>query len=325
MDHFQAVRAFVRVAESGSFTRAAESLQMPTATLSKAVQALEKKLGIRLLERTTRRVRVTADGLAYQQRARQLLDELDELEASLGRNRASPRGRVRMDAGGALASALLMPALPDFYRRYPDIQLELGVTDRTVDLIGENIDCAIRSSAQDPSLVARPLGALPWTLCAAPDYLQRHGTPKHPQQIIEQGHRVVSYFSARSGRNLPLRFSHAGEQIDIETQDALRVNESNTHLAAALAGLGLVQTLAFMARPAIARGELVALLPEWQPAPMPMYAVYPPGRQLSARVKAFLDWTAEQFAGVQATGTPAAPATPPARPPRRPRRGIGGD
>lgn len=295
MDHFQAVRAFARVVETGSFTRAAESLQIPPATLSKAVQALERKLGVRLLERTTRRVNVTADGKAYHQRARQLLDELDELETTLGRGQANPRGRLRVDCGGSVASGILLPALPAFRRQYPDIEVELGVTDRTVDLVEENIDCAIRSSAQDPSLIARRLGALAWTLCATPDYLARRGTPRHPQQIIDDAHDVIGYIGSRANL-LPLRFARNGTQFELEPPSAVRVNESNAHLAAALTGLGLVQTLDFMARPAVAQGLLVPLLEEWQPAPMTMYAVYPPSKQLNARVRVFLSWVGELFA-----------------------------
>lgn len=310
MDHFQAIRAFTRVVETGSFTRAADSLQMPPATLSKAVQALEKKLGVRLLERTTRRVNVTADGQAYHQRARQLLDELDELEATLGRDQANPRGRLRVDSGGSIASAILIPALPTFRRQYPDIEVELGVTDRTVDLVEENIDCAIRSSAQDPSLVARPLGGLAWTLCASPDYLARRGTPRHPQQIVDDGHDVVGYFDSRGG-SFPLRFMHGGQPLRLELPGAVRVNESNAHLAAALAGLGLVQTLDFMVRPAIAQGQLVPVLQDWQPAPMAMYAVYPPSKQLSTRVRVFLRWVGELFADLATTEGIDPPAATP--------------
>jgi DNA-binding transcriptional LysR family regulator len=181
MDHMQAIRAFARVVETGGFTRAADSLQMPNATVSKQIQQLERHLAVKLLERTTRRVRVTSDGAAYYERVRHLLAELDEIEATLGRAQTRPRGRLRVDTGGSTASSILIPAFPEFRARYPEIQLQLGVTDRTVDLIGENIDCAIRSTVQDPALIARRIGLLPWTLCASSGggvflQLQRHRT-----------------------------------------------------------------------------------------------------------------------------------------------------
>lgn len=298
MDHLQAIRAFARVVESGSFVRAAESLQMPAATLSKAIQALERHLKVRLLERTTRRVSVTEDGAAYYERVRHLLEELDEVEATLGRAGSSPRGRLRVDTGGSVASGILIPALPQFRAAYPDIELQLGVTDRTVDLIGENIDCAIRNSATDPALIARRIGALAWTTCASPDYLARHGTPRRPEQIEDDGHIVAGYFSARTGRNQPLHFLDAGKPLQIEPHTAISVNESNAHVAAALAGLGLIHTLDFMVRPAIESGALVAVLESWRPAPQEVYIVYPPSRQLSTKVRVFIDWATALFAAI---------------------------
>ncbi|TPG04924.1 LysR family transcriptional regulator [Rhodanobacter glycinis] len=305
MDHLQAMRAFARVVETGSFVRAAESLQMPAATLSKAIQALEKHLQVRLLERTTRRVSVTEDGAAYHERVRHLLEELDDLEATLGRARSNPRGRLRVDTGGSVASGILIPALPQFRATYPDIELQLGVTDRTVDLIGENIDCAIRNSATDPALIARRIGALAWTTCASPDYLARHGIPLRPEQIEGDGHVVAGYFSARTGRNQPLHFLDAGRPLLIEPHTAISVNESNAHVATALAGLGLIHTLDFMVRPAIESGALVAVLESWRPAPQEVYIVYPPSRQLSTKLRVFVEWAAELFAPADASAAAA--------------------
>jgi DNA-binding transcriptional LysR family regulator len=290
MDHLQAIRVFARVVETGGFSRAAQSLQMPNATVSKSIQSLEKHLGVKLLERSTRRVSVTVDGAAYYERTRHLLDELDDIETTLGSAQASPRGRLRVDTGGSTASGILIPALSDFRARYPDIQVQLGVTDRTTDLIGENIDCAIRSTANDLSLVARPIGTLRWTTCASPAYLARHAMPTHPQQIVSDDHAVVGYFSAQSGLVQPLHFLDQGAPLEIEHRHSVVVNESNAHLATALAGLGLVQTLDFMVRPAIERGELVPVLDAWRPAPLKVYIVYPPSRQLSAKVRVFVDW-----------------------------------
>ena len=298
MDHLQAIRAFARVVETGGFGRAAQSLQMPNATLSKAIKALEAHLGVTLLERSTRRVSVTHDGQAYYERTRYLLSELEDIESTLGRARANPRGRLRVDTGGAVASAVLIPALPDFFARYPDIQLQLGVTDRTVDVIGENVDCAIRSNATDGALIARKIGTLAWTTCASPAYLARFGIPTHPRQLGDGSFPVAGYFSAHSGAMADLPFCHQGETLTVTPHCSLTVNESNAHLATAVAGLGLIHTLDFMVRPAITRGELIPVLEAWRPQPLDVYINYAPSRQLSTKVRVFVEWAAALFAGL---------------------------
>jgi DNA-binding transcriptional LysR family regulator len=305
MDHLQAIRAFARVVETGGFSRAAESLQMPNATLTKSIQVLEKRLGVKLLERSTRRVSVTGDGVAYYERTKHLLSELDDIEATLGRAHANPRGRLRVDTGGSTASGLLIPALPDFCARYPDIQLQLGVTDRTVDVIGENIDCAIRSTADDGALISRKIGSLTWTTCASPAYLARYGVPTHPQQILDEGFPVAGYFSAHNGAVPPLQFLHHDQPLEIQPYCNVMVNESNAHLATALAGIGLVHTLDFMVRPAIERGELVVILDDWRPKPLDVYIAYAPSRQLSTKVRVFADWVTQLYGRMQ---NPSAPS-----------------
>jgi DNA-binding transcriptional LysR family regulator len=292
----QAIRSFVRVVEIGGFARAADSLQIPNATLSKQIQQLEKHLGVKLLERTTRRVHVTSEGSAYYERVQHLLNELDEIEATMGRAKAAPRGRLRVDSGGSTASAILIPALPDFQAQYPDIQLQLGVTDRTVDLIGENIDCAIRSSAQDPALIARPIGLLSWTMCASPAYIARYGMPTHPQQVVDDEMPVAGYFSHSSGAIQPIELLVRGEPFSINPRYSVLVNESNAHLACALAGLGLVHTLDFMVRPSIDRGDLVVVLKEYRSKPLQVFIVYPPSRQRSTKVRVFIDWVTQIYA-----------------------------
>lgn len=296
MDHLQAIRAFARVVETGGFNRAAESLQMPNATLSKSITALEKHLGVKLLERSTRRVSVSNDGAAYYERIRHLLTELDDVEATLGRAQRSPKGKLRVDTGGSTASGLLIPALPEFRARYPDIQVHLGVTDRTVDVIGENIDCAIRSTADDGALISRKIGRLDWTTCASPAYLERHGVPSHPEQLLEPRFPVVGYFSAHTGRAPPLHFLDGGVPLEVAPDCAVLVNESNAHLATGLVGLGVIHTLDFMVRPAIDRGELIPVLQEWRPAPLDVYIAYAPSRQLSTKVRVFVEWVSELYA-----------------------------
>lgn len=298
MDQLLAIRVFGRVVEAGTFTRAADSLQIPKATVTKLVQALEAHLRVKLLQRTTRRVAVTPDGAAYYEQTRRLLGELEELDATLRVAQASPRGRLRVETGAAVASGILIPALPGFRARYPDLHVELGATDRNVDLIGENVDCGIRGSADDPSLISRKIGAASYTTCASPEYLARHGVPLHPRDL-EDGHLVVGSASARTGRVAPLLFDRDGEHRTVEGRGPVTVNEANSHLAAALAGLGIVQTLDFIIRPHIERGALVAVLTDWSRARQPIYLVYPPSRHLSARLRVFIDWAAELFGGLR--------------------------
>jgi len=299
MDHLQAIRVFCRVVETGGFNRAAQSLQMPNATVSKWVRSLETHLGVALLERNTRRVQVTNEGTAYYERMRQLLAELDDVESTLGRTHANPRGRLRVDTGGSTASGILIPALPEFRERYPDIHLDIGVTDRVVDVIGENVDCAIRSTASDGSLIARRIGRLRWTTCASPAYIERYGVPDHPRQILTGSYPVAGYFSARSGLVQPLHFQDQDGAFQIEPVTSVTVNESNAHLATALAGLGLIHTLDFMVRPSITRGELVPMLEPWRPDPLDVYIVYAPSRQLNAKVRVFVSWITEVYARYQ--------------------------
>jgi DNA-binding transcriptional LysR family regulator len=294
MDHLLAIRVFGRLVETGGFGRAADALRMPKSTVTKLIQGLEAELGVRLLERTTRRVTVTAQGAAYYERTRQWLAELDEFETTLAGGHNNPVGTLRVDTGGSVAAELIIPALPAFRARYPGIHIQLGVTDRTVDLISEGIDCAIRSTGDDPGLVTRQIAELPWTLCATPDYLARRGTPAVPQDITRDGHDVVGYFSARSGRMHPLRFREGERTFDLEFSAAMEVNESNAHTAAAIAGLGLVQALDFTVAGHVARGNLVPVLAAWQPAPLPVYFVYPPDRRHNARLHAFAEWMAAQ-------------------------------
>ena len=295
MDQIQAMRIFVRVVEAGTFTRAADSLNLPKATVTKHVQALEERLRVKLLNRTTRRVTVTPDGAAYYDRTVRLLTDLDDIEASMTNARANPRGRLRIDVGTSVAQLLIIPQLAEFHARYPDIQVDLGVSDRTVDLIGDNVDCVIRGGElSDQSLVARRIGNLEFITVAAPAYLERKGTPTHPLEI-EEKHTGVICFSPQSGRNYPLEFRRGDESIDITGPYQLSVNESNAYVTSIVAGLGIGQIISWQAQRYLDSGALVQLLPDWTQPLLPVYVVYPPNRHLSAKVRAFVDWAAELF------------------------------
>lgn len=295
MDQIQSMRVFARVVETGSFTRAAESLDMPKGSATKLVQQLETRLKVRLLNRTTRRVTVTPDGAAYYERASRLLSDLDEMEAAMTLAQGKPVGRLRVDVGSSIASRIIIPALPEFYRRYPDIQLDLGVGDRPVDLISDNVDCVIRGGElTEQSLVARRIANLPLVSVATPGYLKENGVPAHPLDL-EERHTVINFFSPRTGRLFPNIFEREGERFEVAGRHKLSVNEGNAYLSAALSGLGIAQIARFQALPLLASGDLVELLPEWQHPPIPMHVVYPPNRHLSARVRAFVEWTVELF------------------------------
>jgi DNA-binding transcriptional LysR family regulator len=295
MDQIQSIRVFARVVEAGTFTKAAESLDLPKGTVTKLVQHLEARLKVKLLNRTTRRVTVTPDGAAYYERTARVLNDLDDIEASMTNAQAKPSGRLRVDVGTSVARELIIPALADFYRRFPDIQLDLGVTDRSVDLLVDNVDCVIRGGELlDQSLVARRVANVPLVAVASPAYLQAHGTPTHPEQL-ETDHTVVSHFSTRTGRHYPNEFEKDGQVLEISGRYKLALNESNALTTATLAGLGIAQVPSFTAQPLIQSGELVQVLGDWTGPIIPLHVVYPPNRHLSAKVRAFVEWTAELF------------------------------
>jgi DNA-binding transcriptional LysR family regulator len=297
MDRFDALRAFARVVEAGSFTKAAQTLHMSKTTVTQQVQQLEARLRVKLLNRTTRQVRVTADGAAYYERVVRLLADLEDADTSLSGASASPSGRLRVDVPSPFARMVLAPALPAFHARYPEIQLDLGVSDRMVDLIGDNVDCVLRGGElTDSSLMARRMGALALGVFAAPAYLALAGRPAHPRELEGTHHRIVGYLSARSGKVAPLALWQGGEQVEVKGRHAVAVDDGNAYLAAGVAGMGILWLPHYMAAPHAAKGELVPLFEDWRIAPMPMYVVYPPNRHVSAKLRAFIDWVAELMA-----------------------------
>ena len=296
MNKLQAMEVFVQVVDAGSFTRAAEHLQMPKATVSTLIQALERALAVKLLHRTTRQVSVTADGAAYYERCLRILADVREAEESLSRTRLRPAGRLRVDAPTSLASAVIIPALPDFFERYPDIVLELGCSDRPVDLIEEGVDCAVRGGLlADSTLIARRVGIIQFDTCAAPAYLARHGRPRHPDDLAQ--HQCVNYFSSKTGKIHDWDFSRGSERIQVPLRGHLALNDSNAYASAGLAGLGIVQMARFTLAPLLAEGRLELLLEDWSSEPLPMHVVYPQNRHLSAKVRVFVEWIADHFAG----------------------------
>ncbi|QBZ90513.1 LysR family transcriptional regulator [Pseudomonas viciae] len=306
MDRFDAMQAFARVVEAGSFTKAAETLHMSKTTVTQLVQQLEARLRVKLLNRTTRKVNVTADGAVYYERVIRLLADMDDAETSLSSAQASPRGRLRVDVPSPLAALILVPALPAFYARYPDIQIDLGVSDRIVDMIDENVDCVVRGGElTDQSLIARRVGDLALGVFAAPSYLARVGTPAHPLELEDSPHRVVGFLWARTGKAVPYAMHNHAEHLHIKGRYALAVDDGNAYLAAGLAGLGVLWLPKYMSKAHEAQGELVPLFEDWRLEPMPLYVAYPPNRHISAKLRVFIEWVVElmaQHAPVEAKG-----------------------
>lgn len=295
MDRLDAMRLFTRIVELGSFTAAADDLQLPRATVTHAIKQLEARLSVRLLDRTTRSVRTTLDGEAYYQRCLRLLADLDETEAVFSQTAASPRGTLRVELQGTVARTFIIPALPVFFARYPDIRLEIGIGDRPVDLVREGVDCAMRSGPlPDSSLVARRIGLIEQATVASADYLARHGVPRD-LDALRQGHRAISYISHTSGRHESLDFTVDGENREIVLEDIVAVNNADAYVACCRAGLGIVQVPRYHVAPYLADGSLREILKAWAPAPMPVSVVYPAHRQLSPRVRVFADFLADLF------------------------------
>ncbi|TFF14214.1 LysR family transcriptional regulator [Pseudomonas sp. BCA14] len=297
MDRFDAMQAFVRVVETGSFTKAAATLHMSKTSVTQLIQQLEARLRVRLLNRTTRKVNITADGAAYYERVIRLLADMDDAETSLSSASIAPRGRLRVDVPSPLARMVLIPALPGFYACYPEIQLTMGVSDRIIDIIGENIDCVVRGGEiTDQSLVARHVGDLKVGIYAAPDYLQRFGKPAHPRELDDGRHSTVGFLWSRTGKALPYTMQRGEEIIEVQGRPLLIIDDGNAYLAAGLAGLGVLWLPQYMAKPHLASGELVPLFEEWHMEPMPMYLAFPPNRHVSTKVRVFIDWVMELMA-----------------------------
>lgn len=297
MDRFEAMQAFVRVVETGSFTKAAETLGLSKTSVTQLVQQLEAHLRVRLLNRTTRQVNATADGMAYYERAVRLLADMDDAETSLSAASTSPRGRLRVDVPSPVARLILIPALPAFHARYPDIQLDLGVSDRRVDLIGENVDCVVRGGElANLSLQARHLGDLPLGVYAAPGYLAREGRPAHPRELEDTHHRTVGFLGARAGNAVPYVMRRGQENLRVQGRYVLAVDDGNAYLEAGLVGLGVLWLPQYLARAHVERGELQRLFEDWHLDPMPLYLAFPPNRHVSAKLRVFIDWIVELMA-----------------------------
>ena len=293
MDRLDRMRLFVRVVERRNFTAAAADLGLPRSTATEAIKHLEDHLGTRLLDRTTRHVATTLDGQAYYERCLSILGEVEDAEA--GFRSAEPRGLLRIDAHPLLTQKFLLPELPAFLERYPQIDLHIGQGDRLVDLVREGVDCVIRAGEpQDSGMIMRRLAMISEITCASPTYLTRQGMPSSPDAL--EGHQAIGFVSSRTGEALPLEFTIGTRVHRVALPGRVKVNNSDTAAALARLGFGLLQAPRYRLEKDLADGTLVEVLRDYLPTPTPLSALYPQNRQLAPRLRAFLEWASRIFA-----------------------------
>jgi DNA-binding transcriptional LysR family regulator len=293
VDRLDAMRLFTRVVDRRSFTLAAQDLEIPRSTATQVIKELEARLGVRLLQRTTRSVRSTLDGEAYYHRCVAILDEIEEAESAF--RHAKPHGLLRVDVHGTLARHFVLPALPAFLAEYPHLLLQMSEGDRMVDLVREGIDCVLRvGDLQGGAMIARRVAMLTEVTCASPAYVAGHGTPAGLGDL--DGHVAVAFMSSASGAALPLEFTVDGEVRHVVLPATVMVAAAESYVAAARLGLGLIQVPHYHVAADLAAGSLIEVLRAYRPSPSPVSLLYPHRRQLSLRVRVFIDWLAREFA-----------------------------
>lgn len=289
MDRIDLFRIFIRVVDCTSFTRAADTLTMPRSSVSAAIQELEGRVGARLLHRTTRKVTPTQDGLAFYERCQQLVADVEETENLFRQTAARPSGKLRVDVPGRIGRLVIAPALAEFLDRYPQIDIDLGVTDRSINLIEDRADCVLRvGPLDDSSLIARPLGELALINVASPAYLSHHGTPRTLDDL--RNHLAVNYASPTSGRVEGWEWIENGVAKIVAMRGRVTVNSAEAYIACCLAGLGLIQIPAYDVRRHLDAGDLVDVLENHRAAPLPLTLLYPHREHLSRRLNVFAVW-----------------------------------
>ncbi|MDB5734990.1 MAG: LysR family transcriptional regulator [Alphaproteobacteria bacterium] len=292
MDRLDSMRIFTRIVEQKSFSAAARDFGLPASTVTDAVKQLETRLGVRLLQRTTRHVSATVDGEAYYRRCLAILDDVEDAESAFG---AKPRGLLHIDVQGRLARRFLLPALPQFLARYPQIEFVMTEGDRFVDLVREGVDCVLRvGNLADSGMVARQLALLQEVTCASPGYIARFGMPRRWDALA--GHQMVGFRSSAIGGVMPLEFQVGKILKTVMLPRILTVNGAESYRAAAIQGLGLIQIPRYSLDEDIARGALVPVLEDTPPSPSPLSLLYPQNRQISARLQVFMDWVMQELA-----------------------------
>lgn len=293
MDRLQSMQIFARVVEMHSFTRAADSLSLPSSRVTRAVKDLEAFLGVRLMQRTTRHISLTPDGTLYYDHCRRLLADIEAVESNFPGSAGQPRGRLRVDMTLSLARLVILPLIKDFQSRFPEVELTLTMSDRTVDLVQEGIDCVIRAGTPEdsPTLVAKRVGAFDWVTCASPAYLAVHGTPASLEDLAR--HQAVGYLSSRTARSLEWHFVVDDEDRFIRMRERLIVNDTDAYVTCGIEGLGLIRAGSYMVRQHLLSGRLRPVLTNYSAPAAPLSVLYPRNRHLSPTVRAFVDWVGE--------------------------------
>ncbi|AIY41599.1 Transcriptional regulator [Collimonas arenae] len=298
MDKFEAMRIFTRIVELKSFTRAAEDLGYPKSTVTNAIKQMEARLRVRLLHRTTRQVTPTLDGDAYYIRCARLLADLEDAENVFSEAAINPSGKLRIDMHGTLGRHFVLPLLDQFCARYPNIELQIGMGDRLVDLVAESVDCVLRvGELRDSSMVARRLASLEQVTCASPAYLERHGEPHSVDELAR--HRAVNFFSPQTGKHYPFEFNVDGELREFYIGGSISVNNADAYKLCCQSGFGLIQLPRYGVAQMLATGELREVLAAYRPHPSTVSVLYPHHRQLSPRVRVFVDWLVTIFSAAQ--------------------------
>ncbi|AOJ40580.1 transcriptional regulator [Burkholderia lata] len=294
MDTLLSMRVFTRIVETGSFTRASDTTGLTTPRVSALLSALEQHLGCRLLNRTTRRISLTEDGQAYYERSVAVLREIDDMEASVSQARNVPRGRLKVNLPPAMAKQVVVPALPTFLDAHPGIMIELGVTDRQIDLVGEGVDCVVRIGALDDSgMIARRIGSLTTCTCGSPAYLARCGEPETVDDLAQ--HVAVSHISADTGRPRVWDYVVDGEPRVVQMCGTVAVNDADNYIECGVAGLGLIKTSLYLVEPYLKSGRLREVLTDFNAPARPISVLYPPNRHVPVKLKVFVDWLAGLF------------------------------
>ncbi len=310
MDRFFAMKVFTRVVETASFSRAADALGQTPTSVSRAVQALEAHLGARLLNRTTRSISVTEDGEIYYERCVRVLGEIDDMESVLSKSKFSPNGTVKVSLPALMARSTVLPALPEFQQAYPDIRVELNLTDKVVDIVETGVDCVVRVGAVgDVGLVAKRIGCYSQVTCAAPSYVEKYGEPKTLDDL--ENHMCVDYLVSSTGRVRSWDFVVGGEMRSISLKSMVAVNDADSYVACGLQGLGLIQASSYTLAPYIESGALRAVLKAYPSDPRVVSILYAANRHQPRRVRVFIDWLTTVFArqpALQATFSQNAPA-----------------
>ncbi|RUR39337.1 LysR family transcriptional regulator [Vreelandella populi] len=295
MDRLQAMQIFARVVEMHGFSKAAENLSIPPSTVTRAIKELENFLGVKLLQRTTRHLNLTPDGSLYYENCRRLLADLEALESSFPGSAGQARGKLRVGITASMARLFVLPAIKTFQARYPDIELTLTVSDRTVELVPEGIDCVIRAGVPQDSatLVARRIASFEWVTCASPEYLKAHGEPHSLDDLKD--HHAVGFLTGHQGRSMDWNFVVNNEERTVRMAEHLIVNDTDSYITCGLEGLGLIRAASYMVLPHLKSGQLQRVLGEIQAPAVPISIMYPHNRHLSPTVRAFVDWVIERI------------------------------